>query len=184
MMEVEMEMDAHWHEDRTGDAVVRPVMDGTGTDTTHRVRPAHSNSNSTLHSTASLLSTASPQSINHNSSTTSLRNINTGGTAHNAAIAGAALAFSNSEKANLGKSKAVPPVPNKNRVLLNSGADVRGGERGDGVASANTYSGKDGALAAAAATRARVGGSPGRGNGVVGAAGSAGGDREARQKRR
>ncbi|KAB8296019.1 hypothetical protein EYC80_008830 [Monilinia laxa] len=172
---MEMEMDADWHEDGAGDAVVRPVTDGTGANTTHRVRPAHSSSTSTLRSTASLLSTTSPRSINHNSSTTSLRNINTGGTAHDAAIAGAASAFSNSGKANLGKSKAVPPVPNKNRVLLNSGAGVRGSERGDGGASANTYSGKDGALAATAAARARVGGSPGRGNGVVGAAGSAGG---------
>lgn len=178
---MDVEMDADWREDGTGDAVVRPVTGGsmgTGTDTTHRVRPADANSTSastsTLRSTASLQSATSPRSINLNSSTTSLRNINTGGAAHNAAIAGAALAFSNSGKASLGKSKAVPPVPNKNRVLLNSGAVVRGSEREDGGANANMYSGRDGVLAAAAAARARVGGSPGAGNGVRGAAGSAG----------
>ncbi|QSZ37200.1 hypothetical protein DSL72_009294 [Monilinia vaccinii-corymbosi] len=147
---------------------------GSGT-STNRIHPSSSPSalksasasSSTLHSTASLHST-----------TTSPRNINTGGaagTAQNAAVTGAALAFSNSEKASGGKSKAVPPVPNKNRVLLNSGADGRKGGSASANSIANTYSGKDGASAAAAAARARVGGSPVGGKGVAGSGESVGG---------
>ncbi|KAF5877565.1 putative increased rdna silencing protein 4 protein [Botrytis fragariae] len=77
-------------------------------------------STSTLHSNSST-TTSSPQriNINHNPSTNSLRNINTGGAGietgtgrgtgavQNAALTGAALAFSNA------KGKATPAVPNK-----------------------------------------------------------------------
>ncbi|TGO25992.1 hypothetical protein BPAE_0068g00260 [Botrytis paeoniae] len=115
-------------------------------------------STSTLHSNSST-TTSSPQriNINHNPSTNSLRNINTGGAGietgtgrgtgavQNAALTGAALAFSNA------KGKATPAVPNK---------FVGKTQLGD-----NGLGGKDGALAAA--TKAGAGGrvSPNDGGG-------------------
>ncbi|KAK8901799.1 hypothetical protein QC760_009298 [Botrytis cinerea] len=95
--------------------------------------------------------------INHNPSTSSLRNINTGGTrietgtgrgtgaVQNAALTGAALAFSNA------MGKATPVVPNKF-----AGKTQLGG---------NGLGGKDGALAAATKVRVGGGGSPNNGGG-------------------
>lgn len=124
-----------------GTKVARPVT-ASSSSSTHHVHP--SNLASASSSTVSLHSISSQRTVNHNPSVNSPRNIHTGGTggnAHNAALTGATLAF-----ANLGKAKVTPPVPNKNRLLLNSSADVN---RNSGTG-ANKHNGKDEALAAAA----------------------------------
>ncbi|KAI9649316.1 Increased rDNA silencing protein [Ciborinia camelliae] len=129
------------------------MTDENSDDNSHpvKVTPRVIGSTSGIHqspSTSTLHSNTSPRTISHNPSTNSLRSINAGGAAQNAAIAGASLAFSNS-------GKSTPPVPNKNKPQLNSNLSKNG--------SANTYSGRDGALAAAA--KVGGGGAPGGGGG-------------------
>ncbi|TGO55546.1 hypothetical protein BOTNAR_0242g00120 [Botryotinia narcissicola] len=149
--------------------ITRPEITGaqnTHSDTASTSAPGNSASasasasasTSTLHSNSSATA-SSPQriNINHNPSTNSLRNINTGGAGietgtgrgtgavQNAALTGAALAFSNA------KRKATPAVPNKF-----VGKTQLGG---------NGLGGKDGVLAAATKVGAGGGGSPNNGGG-------------------